>query len=244
MKRKIIMVNGKKRAGKDFFSDMLVEKSFTKLSIAQILKDIACKIVDIDFNIMEDLKNNETYFKIDKQIFQEKFKEALYKMQQNYDTSIDNTIQNFKISSLDIFIDNDSKSQIVKVDARKYLQNMNIFKIIFDDDDIWIKSLLEKMHQISGNIVISDFRFPNEFLAVRNEFKDDNLISVKVIGKNYYSIDKYDNHLSETSLDNWIFDYHINNTIWHNGSLFWQVNGLLQELDILENKEKYNDVEN
>lgn len=241
MKRKIIMINGKKRAGKDFLSDMLIKKSFTKLSIARSLKDFACEIVDIDFDTMEDLKNNEDYFEIDIYEFQNKFKNALYKMQQFYDNSTTEEIHKFKISSLDIFIDKESESHIVKVDARKYLQNMNIFKIIFNDDDIWINLLLKVMYTISGDIVIADFRFPNEFKATRNKFKDDNLISVKIIGKNYYSIDKYDNHPSETSLNNWKFDYHINNTIWHNGSLFWQMTGLLQELDILECKEKNDD---
>lgn len=228
--RKIIMVNGKKRSGKDYTSDMFVDKGFIKLSIAMGLKDRACKIAGIDFDTMEELKNEELSFEADDG-FKERFKDSLYLMNNDIYNSDDSEhrIDILNVGSIP-FWNSDGT-----VDARKFLQNMNVFKDVFKDDNIWINLLIHeiKVHH-KGDIIIADFRFPNEHTSMVEAF--GKITTMKVIGKNYYDVDKYDNHSSETSLNDWKFDYHFNNTIWHSGVVFWQVQGLLQTLDIEEGK--------
>ncbi len=231
--RKILLVNGKKRAGKDYFSDMLIDKDFVKLSIAKNLKDIACRIAGIDYNTMEKLKNDGGSFMVTLEDFQKRFTEEvrnIWKVLYNNDKIYISLIET-DISTLDIFMPYQGYSP-PEVDARKFLQNMNILKIIFNDDNIWVNMTIKEIENIKGDIVIADFRFPNEYYAVDKAF--DNVKSIKVIGKNLYNKDEYDNHVSETSLNDWQFDYHINNTFWHSGSLFWQTTGLLQILDLEE----------
>jgi len=232
--RKILLVNGKKRSGKDYFSDMLIDKDFIKLSIATSLKDIACRIAGIDYDTMEELKNDGESFIVTLKDFQERFtKEVREIWKELYsENKIYISLIETDISTLDIFIPNQGYGP-PEVDARKFLQNMNIFKIIFNDDNIWINMTLNEIKKSDKDIVIADFRFPNEYYAVDKAFADSAIISsIKVIGKNIYDKDEYDKHISEISLNDWRFDYHINNTFWHSGSLFWQTQGLLQTLDM------------
>ena len=229
--RKILLVNGKKRSGKDYFSDMLIKKDFVKLSIAKNLKDIACRIAGINYDTMEELKNDGKSFMVTLEDFQNRFMNELRLMATFYDSSfqLSTKIDTFTVTDLKIFVHEQCYNP-PEVDARKFLQNMNVFKIIFNDDDIWINMTLRDIAKSNKDIVIADFRFPNEFHAVDKAF--NNVKSIKVIGKNLYDKDEYDNHVSETSLNNWKFDFHINNTFWHIGSLFWQTTGLLQTLDL------------
>lgn len=220
------MINGKKRAGKDFFADAIIDKKFTKIAVAFKLKEIAYEIADKDYNVMEEYKNNNIPFEIDIDSFEIRFRKALIKhyMYAKYD---DNTIieyiENFNVRSLPIFIDG-----YTKVDARLFLQYMNIFKKIFLNDNIWIDYTVELINQTKGNIVISDFRFPYEYDVLSENFTK--VMTAKVIGKNYYDQDGYDNHSSETSLNSFEFDYHINNTIWDEQLLELQVSLLIKEL--------------
>lgn len=237
--RKIIMVNGKKRSGKDIFSDVMQRKSFIKYSIADSLKDIASSILEIDKKTLETLKNNADTLSINFDKFNTNFRKAIDKIKLNYSElnyteleELNLQISNFDITKINIFenyVDSDVDSDVDSiVDIRKFLQKLNIFKIIFNDNNIWINILIKKLEKISDNIVISDLRFPNEAERIFDVFKKDIVKTVKIIGKNLYDFDEYDNHSSETSLNDWEFDYHVNNTIWdeilldHQGQLIIQ----------------------
>jgi len=226
--RKIFLINGKKRSGKDNFADILVnQKKFTKISIAQSLKLTASRIVNISVDEIDNLKDNCLSFSFDEQEFTTGFIFELIKFSKKYNMTAEmkKRLASFNIKQLDIFIEVDG---VQKIDARRFLQNMNVFKTIFDDEDIWINQTIDKINQLNGDIVISDFRFPNECTRIKECF--ENVTTIKIIGKNFYDMDEYDNHSSETSLNDWKFDYHINNTIWIESSLFWQITALLQEL--------------
>lgn len=250
MKQKIILVNGKKRSGKDFFSKIFENNfEFTQFSVARNLKQIASDIAEISIEDLDNLKNNKDFFLIEKDLFELNFKEQLnsvydkYYKQSNICKSkkvcIQQNINNFNLLYCHNMLMNNEEidNSIIKVDARKFLQNINIFKTIFEDEDIWINMLLPELKN-QKNIIISDFRFSNEYTRIKNTFLTSTLITAKIIGKNYYDKDEYDNHISETSLNDWKFDYHLNNTIWQNSALYWQALALLQELDILENQKK------
>lgn len=229
--RKILLINGKKRSGKDFVSDSFVKKGFVKLSIAKTLKELASDIGEISYDELEKLKNEKGSFTINREKFEENFNDMLLSFYKNLEAPDEKVFINitvFRIKDLPIY-SKEEKDDMLTIDARLLLQHMNIFKIIFNDDDIWVKETIKKIKKIQDNVIISDFRFPNEFISINKNF--DNVYSVKIIGKNYYDKDEYDNHLSETSLDDWKFDYHLNNTIWIESSIFWQMISLLQEID-------------
>ncbi len=231
--RKILLVNGKKRAGKDFFSDLVCEKDFEKVAFAKKLKDIACSIVNIDYDEMEDLKNDGKSFQIDAYNFEQNFRNALremYKELRVLNPGIKDIIEKFDPSALSIHAE-DRDFDILTIDARLFLQHMNVFKIIFNDDDIWANVAGNTIDGIDHNVIVSDFRFPNEATTIIEKFGKENVTTVKVIGKNLYDHDEYDNHSSERALDDFEFDYHINNTFWDEESLRSQVIGLLKEIN-------------
>jgi hypothetical protein len=232
-KKNILLINGKKRSGKDFISDLLIKEcNFIKFSIASSLKKIACEIAGISYEEMEDLKNNNKSFKVNKNDFKQRFQDAIKHMKDYY--NMDNIIikrtEDFEISDLGSWLKIDDT---LNVDARKFLQNMNIFKFLFNDENIWINLLYTKILKLEDehNIIISDFRFPNEYTALE-KLHDFKITAIKIIGKNLYDVDQYDTHKSETSLNDWEFNYHINNTIWDEESINSQLKGLIKELDI------------
>jgi hypothetical protein len=81
------------------------------------------------------------------------------------------------------------------------------------DDNMLIKRIIEDIKVYSyfyDYIVITDARFPNEIESIKNEF--DNVISIRV-NRNIYSLEKkYQNHSTETGMNEYNnYDYIINN---------------------------------
>jgi len=66
MKKTIVLINGKKRSGKDFSASMLEEKldSTLKLSFATPLKQIVADTFGITLEALEEFKNNHTEYDI------------------------------------------------------------------------------------------------------------------------------------------------------------------------------------
>ena len=236
-KKIIIMVNGKKRAGKDFFSDILCQRfDFTKVALARKLKDAACGIAEISFDEMEDLKNSGGSFVIPYSVFLCNIKEELWKSFNELHTGEvqEETYDKFRTMvsecDYDTIVHNINNENMCEFDARVFLQEMGmIWKTVFEDNQIWAKLCLAAVASTDKNVVISDFRYPYELDMVAEHYL--NVTSVKVIGKNLYDSDQYDQHSSETALNDYKFQYHINNTFWHVPSLEEQVNGLMSEIN-------------
>ena len=81
------------------------------------------------------------------------------------------------------------------------------------DDNMLIKRIIEDIKVYSyfyDYIVITDARFPDEIESIKNEF--DNVISIRV-NRNIYSLEKkYQNHSTETGMNEYNnYDYIINN---------------------------------
>lgn len=74
------------------------------------------------------------------------------------------------------------------------------------DPEYWVKKLMEKMQIVRGNVVITDFRFPNEFYKLKEVF-GSNLKTMRVSRANIPQIDS----ITERLLDNFYFDYYIDN---------------------------------
>lgn len=176
---KIILINGKKRAGKDY--------------VAKILK--------------EKLGNCEIMHYADalKQIISETFEISLEEL------------ENFKNENVEIIFNNR------KTTFRRVLQCFatEAIKPVFGNN-IWKRIVLNKMENSSAEyIIIPDFRFPEEYI--------EGSYTVKVLGG-----EQLDNHISEHALNNFKFDYIIDNT--KKGDLTHCINGLLSLLRQKEQK--------
>ena len=155
--RKIILINGKKRAGKDY--------------VAKILK--------------EKLGNCEIFHYADsmKQIIADTFEISLEEL------------ENFKNENVEIIFNNR------KTTFRRILQCFatEAIKPVFGNN-IWKRIVLEKIKETNVEyIIIPDFRFPEEYIA--------GSYTVKVLGG-----EQLDSHISEHALNNFKFDYIIDNT--------------------------------
>lgn len=169
--RKIILINGKKRAGKDYIANILKEKLGN------------CEI----FHYADSMK----------QIIADTFEISLEEL------------ENFKNENVEITFNGK------RTTFRRVLQCFatEACKKVFGKD-IWKQIVLNKMENSNAEyIIIPDFRFPEEYI--------EDSLTVKVLGG-----DTNDTHISESALNDFKFDYIIDNT--NKGDLTYWINGLLE----------------
>lgn len=234
-KNYIILVGGKKRSGKDKFTDTLIKTSknkIEKLSFATALKDCGYNTLKLNFNDGEALKNDNVKHVITMT------PHTMTEIYNNFIIEYHKIGKILNINGKELTFEHFIKSNLIEqsiihkecyiyIDMRKWLQHIgSSMKVLFDDNEVWGKIVYAQMEK-NKNYIISDFRFPYEKIE---RLTDKNIITVKIIGKNYYDIDEYDSHDSETALNDYQFDYHINNTIYYDKLLKKQSKGLLHEL--------------
>lgn len=171
---KIILINGKKRCGKDYFANRLKEQLHLKgktsniISFADPIKEILATTFDISLSSLNEYKNNPNTYKI-------RFvKESV---------GGDNTVRSS--------------------DFRKILQNFGTeaMKKHFGED-VWVKLLQNKIASFDCDyVIIPDFRFSIEYIP--------NAITIKIINNNLHNNDA---HVSENDLNDFSFDYILDNT--------------------------------
>jgi len=229
--KNIIMINGKKRAGKDFISDIILETTdYKKHTIAKYLKSVIAEVVGIPVNELDLLKNEERSLLMRSEMFFKNLDRELENVSKNINKTYHSYDQSDILSRLKV----SSNDNLIEVDARIVLQELaHIFKELFGDDSIWINMLINDIKDLNDDIIISDFRFPFEYKEIQRSFRTThNTSTLKIIGKNYNEFDeKYDLHPSERALDNFSFNYHFNNTIWNMDSIYSQVGALIKELN-------------
>jgi hypothetical protein len=75
------------------------------------------------------------------------------------------------------------------------------------EKDYWAMKVVEQIKNLKKDIVITDFRRPIEYSTFDQHLRGFYLITVKLTNKNNLIIP--DNHISEHSLDHFIFDFHL-----------------------------------
>jgi len=167
--KKFILINGKKRSGKDFFARLL-QSEFQKLgktsevmSFADPIKDIIAMTLGISHDDLDNLKNNE-----------------------------ENLLANI------------NGQQRIISNFRLILQNFGTeaMKKHFGEN-VWPNLLLEKANNTDADfIIVPDFRFLCENVTGG--------ITVKI--RNGDVQNSNDNHRSENELNDYVFDYELDNT--------------------------------
>ena len=119
----------------------------------------------------------------------------------------------------DVFNDEELKKQIIPYKHNKkqrtYRELLQVwgteFTREFFNDNIWAEIVAHniKTYFKDKNIVISDWRFSNEFETIKKEFeKTHNIVTIKIQRD---SCDISDSHISENALRTFKFDYSIDN---------------------------------
>jgi len=172
---KIILINGKKRSGKDYcanlIKDQLLEKNKTSsiMSFAEPLKSIISSTFNITIDELELYKNDTTKYEI---ILKEDTCPFM-------NTNFREILQRFGTEAM--------KSQF--------------------GDSVWVDLFKHKCKNVNTDfVIVPDFRFPCEAIGD---------YTVQIINlKN--KADANSSHSSETALDNFKFDFTIDNTDYKN----------------------------
>lgn len=259
--KNIVMLGGKRRSGKDFSGEMLINLfGFKRVSFGEELKNHIYKLLGIDFSVGESMKNNDEIIKIsftdfsnsldnmikemcvdqgvDYSVVEELYEE--YNIEISHDVCSDGftscLLKEMKVlSKFDVF----ELDIILDINVRLALQwCASYMKKIFGDD-VWAKYGLKKVLDCeTDNVVITDFRFPYEdfsgFLGTHLVDERLNIVTIEVLGKNRYHYDPLiDSHESETALKDYKFDYVLNNTVHGEPSILTvQLKAILNERGI------------
>ena len=182
MQKKIILINGQKRSGKDFSATLLTEllkeqgNSVEVLSFATPLKQIMCDTLGVGMEEMEEFKNNSA----------------------DYDMPFM------------AYPNNQPPVQFGRINFRELLQRFGTegMKPVFGESvwaDITLKMAIESTSDV---IIIPDFRFNIESDTMLNSELDIKTLKIK----NDDVDGGEDLHASERELDDYLFDYTIDNT--------------------------------
>jgi hypothetical protein len=98
--------------------------------------------------------------------------------------------------------------------GREILQVIGTDKVRNRNPDFWVNTVIEFLKVFQKDydyFLIGDCRFPNEILKLRKEGFDT--FAVRVNRPNYDNglTEQQKQHISETALDNFVFDYQIEN---------------------------------
>jgi archaellum biogenesis ATPase FlaH len=180
----IILINGKKRHGKDYLAEELEKKliklghSVSVMSFAYPIKDICAESLDVSIEHLDNVKNDPNF------------------------------------SGINVYTP-DSDSNIT---GRKYLQLFGTESMQkWFGENVWVDLLLSRAALSDDEfILVPDFRFLTE-----------NLEGAKTVNITNKEIVSTDTHRSENDLNDFVFDYYIDNT--GKPDLSEQIEDLLKE---------------
>lgn len=195
--KKIIAFAGRQRSGKTYLAKLLEKERGAKVfTIASYLKRLCCKLINVNFDSLNELKNNKTELNIVPNALE--WSEIIS--------------ERTGIPSLKVY--SEIKEVAVIKDVRKLLQviGTNVIRKYYPN---WhIDQLIKEVNESDAEVIaIDDVRFPNEYKAIE-----------EIGGKIFFIIrttevtnDMISNHQSETALK-W--------TDFSNDRIILNINGL------------------
>ena len=254
--KNVVLIGGKRRSGKDHIGSIFTKQfGFKRYSFATALKEYIYEVLKLDFDTGENMKNrndsvtmsftdfsNDVDFMIRTLNYRlNKDKKFLYieDIYNEYNAKYENCAkaEGFvfcllkdmqALTEFDII----EKDLILEINVRLALQWLASYMKKLFGKDVWaIIGLQDVLNSDTDNIVITDFRFPYEDFSEMDALGNLNTISIQVLGKNRYEYDQLiDSHESETSLNDYKFDYIINNTVYGEPTILTvQIKAILNE---------------
>lgn len=222
--KKVIMISGKKRSGKDTVANIISQflEESEILHIAAPMKRIVSKSFGLTLDELEELKNNpDKHYMI---VTDSEF--LLHTENEKISIERDEVVERLKggfSKETGIRFDTGTAKKIVSVSTepdeehktnfRRVLQRFGTeaVKPIFGDD-IWVKTLIKKIRSsFNEYILIPDFRFKAEYEGVFHGGMKHGWETYTVRVASPGTEENPDAHPSETELDDFSFDYTIEN---------------------------------
>jgi len=185
MNKKLILINGLKRSGKDFSADLfrkyLGENKCRNISFAEPIKDIISKTFNITKKELDEYKNDTEGYGLE----------------------------------LNAYPNNQPTCNIKYINFREILQNFGSEAMMSNFGiDVWADLGIKKVQEAKKEwIIITDFRFISEYKKALESSQKYNysVITINVFNND---LNTDDLHISERNLsdNNFAFDYYINNT--------------------------------
>ena len=248
--KNVLLLGGKRRSGKDHTGALLISRfGFHRVSYGAALKNIIYDILCVSFESGEVAKNLNESVTLDYNTFLQKLYKHIEIVNDSDYVLIRHYLEMHEVylkAVVNNTIFDDAKAELInsqtligthiRINVRMALQHIaSMFKVIFDPE-IWTRICLHSILNCEfDNIVATDFRFPYEDFRHLESAKDLNTITIGVIGKNRYEYDPVlDSHESETSLNDYKFDYALNNTVYSDEdvALISQLKAILKERGI------------
>jgi len=239
--KQLFLIAGKRRSGKDHITEILINTftpmKFRRFSFGNELKSYIYPMLNLTYNEGEDLKNLDNgtidvsleHFLKFYDLMIKDINNSLYKTTYNYQPSKYNHINQILLDIGAKFVG----EEVRNINVRLALQFIaSHVKVLFNDNQVWSKMVYSKINASTDkNFIISDFRFPFE---AEDATINNNIIvtTIQVIGKNRYEFNSLiDTHESERALDDYKFDYLINNSAYSSDSIIAQFRAILKEIN-------------
>ena len=179
---KVILINGKKRSGKDYVASLLKERMINEgltceiISFAEPLKDILSMTLNMSLDEIDEHKNNKTPIWISEEVTYNKngYKETFFSDKKITDFRL--ILQNFGTDAM-----------------KKWF-----------GENVWVDIALKRINNSHSDfILIPDFRFLCEHI--------ENSTTLKVLNSDVDN-NCNDLHRSENELNDFVFDHYLDNS--------------------------------
>jgi hypothetical protein len=192
----IISVSGKKASGKDTLANLLVKKhGFTKISLADPLRDLCCKVFDIPMEWFLDRDKKDSSMPSTIELDYKQLDNIADYVENNWGFVVTNEMR--EQMDLSYGVELETPRDILKFVGtellRKHLR-----------DDLWIVLALSRIKDIGQKVVVADVRFDNERDVFRRA--GGTLVLIK-----RPDVEVEDNHISEDTGDEEQYDTIFNN---------------------------------
>lgn len=186
----IILLSGWRKSGKDTSADYLVQHyAMKKLSFAKALKDHVCD----KYKLTEEDVNDQRYK-------EQRLMSLPIKGGDEFAKSIYKSLW----SELAPSYDEDDTNEAYWTPRALCILEGNIARTV--NPNHWVDTIAKEINY-KDTFIISDFRFPNEYDRLEELFGRDEIITVRI--NRFETINTV--HDSEHQLDNFPFDFTINN---------------------------------
>lgn len=191
--RYIVLVSGFSKSGKDVFADFLVKHNCIKYSFAEELKIHVAKKYNFDYNLTQTQEGKSTLINSDW-------------IKSNNSTLTTNTTTNTTISNTTISNTTTIRDLLIAEACTFRLKNPNYYAIKLVEKINFIDKIKDYRGELKKNIVISDWRYPNEYTFIKTAF-NCKVITVRINRHKESQV----NSETEHYLDDFKFDYIIEN---------------------------------